>query len=184
METEFNSGEKNVFLNDIKKNAARIDDSLRKVKICDPAIGSGAFPVGMMNEILKARKLINFYIQRDESDYEIKRNIIQNCLYGVDIDSGAIEIAKLRLWLSLVVDEDDFENIQALPNLAYRIMQGNSLIEDFHGVNIDIGQKGQANLWEDDTFAKSVKRLHLLQNGRMFATKRFFIISGMKQLNI
>ena len=99
------------------------------------------------------------------SIYEIKRSILQDSLYGVDIDGGAIEIAKLRLWLSLVVDEEDLEKIQTLPNLACRIMQGNSLIETFLGVSIDIKAKaGQANLWEDSEFDKSVKKLHSLQD--------------------
>ena len=51
-----------------------------------------------------------------------------DCLYGVDIDAGAIEIAKLRLWLSLVVDEEDINQIKPLPNLDYKIVAGNSLI--------------------------------------------------------
>jgi hypothetical protein len=55
----------------------------------------------------------------------------------VDIDPGAVEIAKLRLWLSLVVDEDDIKNIKPLPNLDYRIMQGNSLISEFMGISFD-----------------------------------------------
>ena len=53
---------------------------------------------------------------------------IQNCLYGVDIDHGAIEIAKLRLWLSLIVDEEERTTIQPLPNLDYKMVQGNSLL--------------------------------------------------------
>jgi len=66
----------------------------------------------------------------------------------VDIDPGAIEIAKLRLWLSLVVDEDDYTSIQPLPNLDYKIMQGNSLIEEFHGISLDIEKKSeQKNLF-------------------------------------
>ena len=73
--------------------------------------------------------------------YNLKRHCIQNSLYGVDIDPGAIEIAKLRLWLSLVVDEDDYTTIQPLPNLDYKIMQGNSLIEEFHGISLDIEKK-------------------------------------------
>ncbi|MBA3766334.1 MAG: Eco57I restriction-modification methylase domain-containing protein, partial [Acidobacteria bacterium] len=57
-------------------------------------------------------------------------------LYGVDIDPGAVEIAKLRLWLSLVVDEDDIKEIKPLPNLDYKIMQGDSLVEEFEGVKL------------------------------------------------
>jgi len=60
--------------------------------------------------------------------YNFKRECIENSLYGVDIDPGAVEIAKLRLWLSLVVDEDDPQNIKPLPNLDYKVVCGNSLI--------------------------------------------------------
>jgi len=61
---------------------------------------------------------------------------IQHSLYGVDLDPGAVEIAKLRLWLSMVVDEDNITDIQPLPNLDYKIMQGNSLLEEFDGVRL------------------------------------------------
>lgn len=64
----------------------------------------------------------------ERSYYNFKRHAIQNCLYGVDIDSGATEIAKLRLWLSLVVDEEDIKQIRPLPNLDYKIVCGNSLL--------------------------------------------------------
>ncbi|MHA1874988.1 MAG: Eco57I restriction-modification methylase domain-containing protein, partial [Promethearchaeota archaeon] len=56
---------------------------------------------------------------------------------GVDIDPGACEIAKLRLWLSLIVDEEDIKQIKPLPNLDYKIMQGNSLISEFMGIDLD-----------------------------------------------
>ena len=65
-----------------------------------------------------------------------KRHAIQHSLYGVDLDPGAVEIAKLRLWLSMVVDEDNITDIQPLPNLDYKIMQGNSLLEEFDGVRL------------------------------------------------
>ncbi len=58
--------------------------------------------------------------------YHFKRHAIQNSLYGVDIDVGAVEIAKLRLWLSLVVDEEDVQHIKPLPNLDYKVVVGNS----------------------------------------------------------
>lgn len=130
-----------VLMDSIKKNAEALDCALANIKVCDPAIGSGAFPLGMLTEIVKARKVLELYLDKKPSVYELKRHCIQNSLYGVDIDSGAIEIAKLRLWLSLVVDEDDHTKIQPLPNLDYKIMQGNSLIEEFHGISLDIEKK-------------------------------------------
>ncbi len=60
--------------------------------------------------------------------YRLKRHIIQESIYGVDIDASAIDIARLRLWLSLVVDEDDLDPIETLPNLDYKIVCGNSLV--------------------------------------------------------
>lgn len=113
----------------IRNNAQEIDTKLASIRVCDPAIGSGAFPVGMMNEIVRARNVLSNFIKgTNRTIYNFKRECIENSLYGVDIDSGAVEIAKLRLWLSLVVDEDDIKNIKPLPNLDYKIVCGNSLI--------------------------------------------------------
>lgn len=118
----------------IRLNAKLIDDALADIRVCDPAIGSGAFPVGMMSEIVRARNVLKTWTKTSESFYDFKRHAIQNCLYGVDIDPSAVEIAKLRLWLSLVVDEEDIKQIQPLPNLDYKIVCGNSLL----GVKKDI----------------------------------------------
>lgn len=114
----------------VRKNAKLIDEKLAEIRVCDPAVGSGAFPVGMMNEIVRTRNALTPHIGKDgeRTPYNFKRHAIQNCLYGVDIDLGAVEIAKLRLWLSLVVDEEERETIQPLPNLDYKIVQGNSLL--------------------------------------------------------
>ena len=116
----------------IAQNAELIDKKLSSVRVCDPAVGSGAFVVGMMNEIVRTRNALTPYLQDTEDEertsYNFKRNAIQDCLYGVDIDSGAVEIAKLRLWLSLIVDEKERANIQPLPNLDYKIVKGDSLI--------------------------------------------------------
>ena len=114
----------------IAQNAELIDKKLASVRVCDPAVGSGAFVVGMMNEIIRARNALTPYLQDTEerTSYNFKRNAIQDCLYGVDIDSGAVEIAKLRLWLSLIVDEKERASIQPLPNLDYKIVKGDSLV--------------------------------------------------------
>jgi len=113
----------------IRKHAALIDEKLANIKVCDPAVGSGAFLVGMMSEIVRAREVLKTWIKTKQTTYDFKRHCIEHSLYGVDIDAGAVEIAKLRLWLSLVVDEDDIQNIKPLPNLDYKVVQGNSLIE-------------------------------------------------------
>ncbi|MBU0693925.1 MAG: Eco57I restriction-modification methylase domain-containing protein, partial [Candidatus Omnitrophica bacterium] len=121
----------------IRQNAELVDEKLASIKVCDPAIGSGAFPVGMMTEIVRARKTLSSYIKDSgRTLYNFKRDCIHNSLYGVDIDPSAVEIAKLRLWLSLVVDEDDIRQIKPLPNLDYKIMQGNSLLDEYGGVRL------------------------------------------------
>jgi type I restriction-modification system DNA methylase subunit len=114
----------------IEQHARLIDDKLAEITICDPAVGSGAFPVGMMTEIVRARCALTPYFNdiHERTPYHFKRHAIQNCLYGVDIDAGAVEIAKLRLWLSLIVDEEDVKQIKPLPNLYYKIVTGDSLL--------------------------------------------------------
>jgi hypothetical protein len=114
----------------IEKHAELIDEKLKNIRICDPAVGSGAFLVGMMQEIGRARNALTPHIKNknERTMYSFKRHVIQNCLYGVDIDPGAVEICKLRLWLSLIVDEEDIKQIKPLPNLDYKIVCGNSLL--------------------------------------------------------
>ena len=121
----------------IRNNASLLDEKLEKIHVCDPAVGSGAFLVGMMTEIIRVRNILTNYLSDNgRSIYDFKRHAIQNCLYGVDIDPGAVEIAKLRLWLSLIVDEQDIKQIKPLPNLDYKIMQGNSLLEEYEGIKL------------------------------------------------
>jgi hypothetical protein len=106
-----------------------IDQLLKDVKICDPAIGSGAFPMGLLKELFLCRTALEGISQHQAA--EIKKHIIQQNVYGVDIERGAVDIARLRFWLSLIVDE---ETPQALPNLDFKIMQGNSLLEQYKSV--------------------------------------------------
>ncbi|MEX1130383.1 MAG: DNA methyltransferase, partial [Candidatus Woykebacteria bacterium] len=131
----------------VRQNAKAIDEALVNIRVCDPAVGSGAFLVGMMTEIIRVRNTISSYlVDGDRSIYTFKHHAIQNSLYGVDIDPGATEIAKLRLWLSLIVDEQDIKRIKPLPNLDYKIMQGNSLLEEYEGIK----------LFDEELFTKSI----------------------------
>ncbi|MCB0510060.1 MAG: Eco57I restriction-modification methylase domain-containing protein, partial [Bacteroidetes bacterium] len=102
-----------------------INDKLESVKICDPAIGSGAFPMGLLQEIFNIREIISYETNLEWDAGKIKEEIIQNTIYGVDIEKGAVDIARLRFWLSLVVDK---EKPKALPNLDYKIVVGDSLL--------------------------------------------------------
>ena len=142
---------------------AKLLTALEEVKICDPAIGSGAFPMGLLNELLHCREVLSGE-RYDRA--KIKKDIIRNNIYGVDIEKGAIDIARLRFWLSIVVDE---ETPSPLPNLDYKIMQGNSLIESFKGVDLSKltyekeskKDNGEYSLFDDETnlLQKKVSRL-------------------------
>jgi adenine-specific DNA-methyltransferase len=110
------------------------------VRVLDPAVGSGAFPLGMLALLVGVRRALyriaGAVIGPQSHLVEgWKRNFIRDCLYGVDIKREAIEIARLRLWLALVVDADPFD-MEPLPNLDYKLMDGNSLIETFEGIAI------------------------------------------------
>ncbi|MCP4628757.1 MAG: N-6 DNA methylase [bacterium] len=112
----------------VREHARLIDKALADIKVCDPAIGSGAFPVGLLHEIVNTRLALAPHSGNKSNAYELKRHSIRENLYGVDSDASAIDIARLRLWLSLVVDEDNYDRIKALPNLDYKIVRGDSLI--------------------------------------------------------
>jgi len=152
-----------VIPNSIKKNAKELERLLTEIKICDPAVGSGAFPVGMMNEIIKARTILLYILKKTKTDYELKRETIENSLYGVDVEPSAVEITKLRFWLSLIVDEEDMNNIKPLPNLENKIMCGNSLIEEFEGIKLYIDPTEIKELKDrqstlDQTIERKVKK--------------------------
>lgn len=110
-----------------KSVASRFMQLLKDVKVCDPAIGSGAFPMGILYVLYHAIHHLQSHAEPHGSfnSTQTKRDIIQNNIFGVDIEQGAVDIARLRFWLALVVDADE---PQPLPNLDYKITCGNSQI--------------------------------------------------------
>jgi hypothetical protein len=111
----------------IQQNAGKIDNLLSEITVIDPAVGSGAFPVGMMSEIVRLRKMTALIMGKKFNEYDLKLHCIRSNIYGVDIEPSAVEICKLRLWLSLIVDEDNSDEIKPLPNLDYKVREGDSL---------------------------------------------------------
>ena len=107
--------------------ASRFMQLLKNVKVCDPAIGSGAFPMGILYVLYHAIHHLQSYAEPHGNfdSTKTKRDIIQNNIFGVDIEQGAVDIARLRFWLALVVDANEPE---PLPNLDYKITCGNSQI--------------------------------------------------------
>jgi Alw26I/Eco31I/Esp3I family type II restriction m6 adenine DNA methyltransferase len=129
---------------EIIKFEETIAKALKDVKICDPAIGSGAFPMGLLNEIFQlVHKLYDANGHKVERVWGlkgwqpnlVKQNIIQNSIYGVDVEKGAVDVARLRFWLSLIVDEPE---PKPLPHLDYKIVVGNSLVSKLDKTIIDI----------------------------------------------
>ena len=145
--------------------------ALRNLKILDPAVGSGAFPMGVLNKIVKIldtidikayewMKLQSKEFQKKHSgkdpNYIRKLSIIQNTIYGIDIQPIAVEIAKLRFFLSLLVDENK-DDIQPLPNLEFKIVCANSLLSLPKLDAIDT--QGKSSLPMIDEFLKEFEKL-------------------------
>ena len=105
-------------------------DNLQKIKILDPACGSGAFPMGLLNRIVEIVTKINPQTNR----YKLKLNLIENCIYGVDIQTIAIQISKLRCFISLICEQEANSNkadnygIHPLPNLETKFVSANTLV--------------------------------------------------------
>ena len=147
--------EGNIVVNRLKD----IDDALASVRVADPAVGSGAFPLGMVNEIVRARANITSYLtigmnandkrllfKNERSPYALKFNAVRNSIFAVDIEPSAVDITQLRLWLSLVIDDEitpdaaneleGHKNPLPLPNLECNILCGNSLNDKFEGIEL------------------------------------------------
>lgn len=174
----------------VRGNAEAIDQKLVDIKVCDPAVGSGAFLVGMMSEIVRTRMVLTQFLgNSDRTSYDLKRHAIQNSLYGVDIDLGAVEIAKLRLWLSLIVDEEDYKQIKPLPNLDYKIMQGNSLLEEYEGINLidkrffdkQEDKEIVRRRLEQDQSKLQREYIHLNEEGNLTKTKKAELEKRLKE---
>lgn len=148
-----------------------MDEALKNVRVADPAVGSGAFLLGMLNEIVRARQNVSAYMaitmnaydtrmmyQMDRSPHNLKYETIKNCIFAADIEPSAVDIAQLRLWLSLVIDDEINPNAQSaldghknplpLPNLESNILCGNSLIDEFEGTRLI----KESNLFGDSTY--------------------------------
>ncbi len=117
----------------------RVLDSLL---VIDPACGSGAFLVGMLNVLMELYRTICKYQKKDMRDFDIKKRIIGQSLYGVDVMSWAIGAAELRLWLQLIVDANfdskDLKKAPLLPNLNMNLRIGDSIVQEIGGINLHV----------------------------------------------
>ncbi len=167
------------------EQAAQVLALVKPLRCCDPAVGSGAFPVGLLHELVNLRRVLegaaNGYVDPHRGEgstwlHNTKADIVQNCLFGVDIQQQAIEICRLRLWLSMVVDYDlgldpwsaaksqfstAIERISQLPNLEMNFHRGDSLHDHICGVPIVIVPE-KASRYADDfrAIAERGQKLH------------------------
>jgi len=190
-----------LFSYDVDSNPFTLQESkilvslIENVKIVDPAVGSGAFPMGALNRLVfvlnkidpnnnlwkeaqlriidnildpenrqKEKERVEIYFKEKNIDYLRKIYLIQRCIYGVDLQAIAVEIAKLRFFISLLVDEKIDKNkdnwgIEPLPNLDFKIMQGNSLISEFMGIDFDDDVKENNSIQSGLSFETPLKKL-------------------------
>lgn len=152
----------------LRPEIKNINIALDNVKICDPAIGSGAFPMGLLLEIFTTKQTLHTFEFSNNTKFDasaVKLNIIQNSIYGVDIEKGAVDIARLRFWLSLIVDEPE---PKALPNLDYKIVVGNSLVSKLGNDIIDIDW----NVKEGEGFQSNIFGTADLHNNKSILLKK------------
>lgn len=193
-----------------KESTKNIIELINNLRVVDPAVGSGAFPMAMLNKLVfilgkldpdniywkklqkdqairesekaynegdkkvrhnKLEKIEKTFNRNTEKDYGRKLYLIEKCIYGVDIQQIAVEIAKLRFFISLLVDEKiDFDKpennygIEPLPNLDFKLMQGNSLISTYAG--IDFNEEKTEDLFVDDNepYNKLIKEFEELKH--------------------
>ena len=103
-------------------------EAIETIRILDPACGSGHFLTAMLSQILRVKESLLRTISEDIERYKLKREIISQNLFGVDIDEIAVEIARLRLWLSIIEEVEAPEHVETLPNIDFNIIAGNSLV--------------------------------------------------------
>ena len=142
------------------EQAAVLLDRLFELRACDPAVGSGAFPMGLLHELVNLARLCatraagkDPVVTERSWLYNTKKRVIERVIYGVDIQPQAVDICKLRLWLSLMVDYElsadphnceassfrrALKEIEPLPNLDFKIRRANSLVDYIHGEPVEL----------------------------------------------
>ena len=118
-----------------------LEESLEGLSVVDPACGSGAFLVGMLNVLAELYKIVYKHIYTEDiRDFNLKRNIINRSLYGVEVMPWAIHAAELRLWLQLIIESnlkiEDLQKEPLLPNLDFNLRVGDSLVQEIGGINL------------------------------------------------
>ena len=127
-------------------NQDSIVQAIKAVKILDPACGSGAFPMCALGRMVHIIKKCNGTEETPDAIYQLKLILIEQCLYGIDIQTIAVQICKLRFFISLICEQErnnsteDNYGMHQLPNLETKFVAADTLIglkkEDTQVLNI------------------------------------------------
>ncbi|HOL83023.1 MAG TPA: Eco57I restriction-modification methylase domain-containing protein [Caldisericia bacterium] len=143
------SNDEKIDLNEEEK--FKIREHLKNIKIVDPAVGSGSFLVRAMNILVDLLTKASYEVDR----FNLRKSIIKNSLYGVDVMEWAVRVAELRLWLNLLIDVEkgdiDIYTKPLLPNLSFKIRQGDSLVQEIF--------EKYVSLREPENLTPSIKRI-------------------------
>ena len=124
-------------------NKVEIVNALKKIKILDPACGSGAFPMGALQRIVHLIRKCGGVSSEQSELYTLKLQLIENCLFGVDIQPIAVQICKLRFFISLICEQEKTNSVKdnygfnPLPNLETKFVAADSLIGIVKNSNAD-----------------------------------------------
>lgn len=120
----------------------KLEEVLDNLSVVDPACGSGAFLVGMLNVMAELYRMIYKYRKVDLTDFQLKNRIVGRSLYGVDVMPWAIHAAELRLWLQLIIEteftKEELRKHPLLPNLNMNLRIGDSLVQEIGGINLNL----------------------------------------------
>lgn len=193
VDNQLNSLETKITYTSLKHDVFDILEHLDEIKVLDPAVGSWAFPMWILQELVSLKEyLINVFWLEKKSTYEIKRDIIQNNIFWVDIDPWAVDIAKLRFWLWLVVDE---EKPEPLPNLDFKFICADSLIplaeknedeqdEFTKEANLDTLRKYKREYYNESDAKKKKQLAERIKNYRSESNNLFLSISSTRTQQI
>lgn len=151
------------------KKIEEVTKQIKNIKILDPACGSGAYPMGILSRLFEMLTLLG---GNSENHYENKLTLIENCIFGVDIQSIAVQISKLRFFISLIVEQSPNNNaaenygIRSLPNLETKFVAANTLI------GLKQHSKDQLD-FNDKTLIELKNQLWDLRNHQNFNARSF-----------
>lgn len=146
-------------------------ESINTIRILDPACGSGHFLTAMLSQILRVKESLLRTIGEDVDRYQLKREIISQNVFGVDIDNIAVEIARLRLWLSIIEEVEDPRHIDTLPNIDFNIIAGNSLVG---WLDENLLTHPLINLLEDSHIEKSLDDVSIFYPDKIDEVRKMF----------